>query len=585
MSPDGLSPSPPTKPTSPDRPQQSPPGSAGVPFTRERTAASMTADDGKPSDPPGQGPLCSATVESRSVDPTSPLCLCLPDQKIPRPRNAFMLYRQHFQASLVAQNPGLPNPEISKIIGRQWKLEPQEVRDSWDALAEEEKARHLQQYPNYKYQPRRKGKGPAALDSAALNGSGVAEWCGKCGRRSITSPTTSRTPLKPRTAPPMLPPLAAATGPTVPYSREGYRIHPLTNTPMTAPPDFRRRPSGPGIEMLQIGQSLKDDVMSPLTPSNKRRRVSPQGWSHLLSQVSRRPSTQGRMDSPARPTPMRRSPGSTTTLPPFQMRARSIEAMVMTIPYLNKIKVLAKISPPLAAPGPTSPTYQVKGALVAIEGEDSESINQVTRWLAEELSRDEEMSIRVFNVNPNDSDMPMDDGPEPSKARDGGSGFLTYLESIAGWHKRSPELVRFITTAPTHNGTQSGTAPSPSTMTPGKRRTPVALIPAYMLTRSNHAAIMIPINDAYAPVDHWQWAATLWRGIVGPDLTIWIKQCGKEEMNQLGIVEVREDARTLVVRKEAGKGIEPRAQRRLVFEVGEYVRTISKADGEDRVQL
>ena len=49
---------------------------------------------------------------------------------------AFMLYRQHFQASVVAQNPGMTNPEISKVIGRRWKEEQQEVRDGWDALAE-----------------------------------------------------------------------------------------------------------------------------------------------------------------------------------------------------------------------------------------------------------------------------------------------------------------------------------------------------------------------------------------------------------------------------------------------------------------
>jgi RuvB-like protein 1 (pontin 52)/HMG box factor len=49
---------------------------------------------------------------------------------------AFMLYRQHFQAAVVARHPGLANPEISKIIGRQWREEDQDVKDTWDALAE-----------------------------------------------------------------------------------------------------------------------------------------------------------------------------------------------------------------------------------------------------------------------------------------------------------------------------------------------------------------------------------------------------------------------------------------------------------------
>lgn len=49
---------------------------------------------------------------------------------------AFMLYRQHFQGAVVLRHPGLANPEISKIIGRQWREEEQEVKDTWDALAE-----------------------------------------------------------------------------------------------------------------------------------------------------------------------------------------------------------------------------------------------------------------------------------------------------------------------------------------------------------------------------------------------------------------------------------------------------------------
>lgn len=49
---------------------------------------------------------------------------------------AFILYRQHYQAAVVAQNPGLANPEISKIIGEHWRALPDETKDEWKALAE-----------------------------------------------------------------------------------------------------------------------------------------------------------------------------------------------------------------------------------------------------------------------------------------------------------------------------------------------------------------------------------------------------------------------------------------------------------------
>ncbi|KAI2732802.1 transcriptional regulator family: HMG [Penicillium roqueforti] len=83
---------------------------------------------------------------SSSASSTSPIkshkesalqfCLCQPDPKIPRPRNAFILYRQHYQAMVVAHNPGLANPEISKIIGEQWRSLSEEDKSKWKALAE-----------------------------------------------------------------------------------------------------------------------------------------------------------------------------------------------------------------------------------------------------------------------------------------------------------------------------------------------------------------------------------------------------------------------------------------------------------------
>jgi hypothetical protein len=44
---------------------------------------------------------------------------------------AFILFRQHNQAAVVAQNPSKPNPEISKIIGEMWRQCSQEIKDIW----------------------------------------------------------------------------------------------------------------------------------------------------------------------------------------------------------------------------------------------------------------------------------------------------------------------------------------------------------------------------------------------------------------------------------------------------------------------
>jgi hypothetical protein len=52
------------------------------------------------------------------------------------PPTAFILYRQHYQSAIINQNPGLANPEISKIIGAQWREENIDVKNEWKRLAE-----------------------------------------------------------------------------------------------------------------------------------------------------------------------------------------------------------------------------------------------------------------------------------------------------------------------------------------------------------------------------------------------------------------------------------------------------------------
>ena len=49
---------------------------------------------------------------------------------------AFILYRQHNQAGVVAQNPRLANPEVSKIIGDHWRNLSADEKNHWKLLAD-----------------------------------------------------------------------------------------------------------------------------------------------------------------------------------------------------------------------------------------------------------------------------------------------------------------------------------------------------------------------------------------------------------------------------------------------------------------
>ncbi|KAL2195710.1 hypothetical protein P885DRAFT_70333 [Corynascus similis CBS 632.67] len=140
-----------------------------------------------------------STASPRSFDGSRErICLCTPAPKVPRPRNgtssstlmlwllSFILYRQHHQAQVVQQHPGLANPEISKIIGEQWRAEPEEAKNQWKLLAEEEKQRHQRQHPDYRaHSPR---PTPAAPGEDPHR-------CSKCGGRYIATPRTPSTPF------------------------------------------------------------------------------------------------------------------------------------------------------------------------------------------------------------------------------------------------------------------------------------------------------------------------------------------------------------------------------------------------------
>jgi HMG box factor len=295
--------------------------------------------------------------------------------------------------------------------------------------------------------------------------------------------------------------------------------------------------------------------------------------------------------------------------------------MVMTIPFINKIKVLAKISPPFASSQTSTikTTPQGRGAVVAVEGQDTEAVNAMLQFLKELLSKDSQYHIHVFEG----PDVNLSQGSDESE--DMGDATVQYLDTISAWHKISDEIIHFITALPSgsplslQSGSpeeiSSGISPksimsktaklqissprsSPTVDTDATMKTtttiastsgkgeitttkapfPVALVPRYQLSTADAHACATPINDAYAPTDHWQWMASLWRGCVGPDITVYTRECEKEELDKYGggmPVEVRlNDARTLIVRKaiDSRGEIEEKALRRVGFEVEEFLR-------------
>ncbi|KAI4182096.1 MAG: hypothetical protein LQ348_004901 [Seirophora lacunosa] len=614
------------------------------PKARSRSIATLSNEDSNPSQPS----VNSVTDQNTRWNAPSSICLCQPDPKVPRPRNAFILYRQHHQAHVVAQNPGLANPEISKVIGDHWRQSPPEVKAHWKNLAEEEKIRHQRQYPDYRYQPRRNGRNNS-LSSGATAGSSLESEnrrCPKCGGRSMNTPGTT-----PSAAFPMS---ASTTGPGTPYSANRPPSTPSTGSSAKrflhgagSPPvssagsSFLHRNKDLSNSISALGLATPrykrpEDADFPMSPDGKRRRLMGVPYAPA-PRVQSGPSTPFAfprrreslprpdfmnsptfvMGPPPRPYSVAHPPDSSLTLPPLHQasapgnstQAKSVEAMVMSIPALNKIRMLSKISPPLANPGPASPAFETRGLVIAIDGQEAAAVEQITAYLNTVLTRT--YAVKLFQ-----SPLAAEEPNEKITTEETETGITSLGRchlNMTKYLTLSAQLKSFITSHPKAStstasspaispksipvkttsselGTPSPTLAEPASLTsaPGASAVPVALVPAYQLTQTDASACRVPIDDNYAPTDHWQWMASMWRGIVGPDVTLAVKAVeegglepksqgkGKSGGGGAGDVDVRlEDSRAVLVKVEKGGKVAEGALRRVAFEIEEWVRARS----------
>ena len=84
---------------------------------------------------------------------------------IKRPMNAFMVWSQMERREIVKYAPDTHNAEISKQLGKRWKLLTEEQRLPYVQEAERLRQLHMQEYPDYKYRPRKKTKPASNLNS------------------------------------------------------------------------------------------------------------------------------------------------------------------------------------------------------------------------------------------------------------------------------------------------------------------------------------------------------------------------------------------------------------------------------------
>ncbi|XP_035223540.1 HMG-box protein STE11-like [Stegodyphus dumicola] len=101
----------------------------------------------------------SLSVYSNSSTPYTDATKCKKIAKhIKRPMNAFMVWSQIERKKMLEQQPDMRNAEISKSLGKRWKLLTKEQRQPFIEEADRLRHLHMKEYPGYKYSPKKKGK-------------------------------------------------------------------------------------------------------------------------------------------------------------------------------------------------------------------------------------------------------------------------------------------------------------------------------------------------------------------------------------------------------------------------------------------
>jgi hypothetical protein len=81
-----------------------------------------------------------------------------PEKKVPRPKNAFIIFRQEFVKHSKSYRTGMKQQELSQAAGVAWKALPDSQKAYWNMKADEEREEHKKKHPLYRYTPTRRSQ-------------------------------------------------------------------------------------------------------------------------------------------------------------------------------------------------------------------------------------------------------------------------------------------------------------------------------------------------------------------------------------------------------------------------------------------